>query len=499
MLSAFTLHSLPGADHVIYLDFDGHTTSGTDWNNIYNAGKPIVSPPYDRDGRPEFSDAELAEIEHIWQRVSEDFAPFNVDVTTEDPGLERLRKTIGDTQWGVRAIQTADQSWLVDNVGHTVGGIAWIGSFNYSSDTPVFSFNGGEVAAADTLSHEVGHALGLSHAATGKINPDGSLTIYSEYYYGHGSGETGWAPIMGAGFAKNLSQWSQGEYPDAYPEIGHYYRGDQLNVIATVNGFGYRQDMPDTLNNELVHQASGIIETRTDTDGYYFHVWSKSSVTLRVRPAERGANLDAEMTLSDGTKAIAVVNPVDRLDAELTMVLEQGTYFVSIDGVGKAAVAGDPGYSDYGSLGQYTVTLELAELDEPVFVSESGAVVETPDRILPWSITEVQIKGTWKATDIIIVGRQGVIPCTFRVENGVSKWTFSPIKADRLDIRGLVEKHVDILFGDVNGDGVVNLIDALLQRGRNGTADPFADLNGDGVVNLTDAYLLRSLNGSTLN
>ena len=32
----FTLHSRLGADHVIYLDFDGHTTTGTPWNSNYS-------------------------------------------------------------------------------------------------------------------------------------------------------------------------------------------------------------------------------------------------------------------------------------------------------------------------------------------------------------------------------------------------------------------------------------------------------------------------------
>ena len=43
---AFALHSRPGASKVIYLDFDGHTTSGTSWNTSYTAGASIVTPPY---------------------------------------------------------------------------------------------------------------------------------------------------------------------------------------------------------------------------------------------------------------------------------------------------------------------------------------------------------------------------------------------------------------------------------------------------------------------
>jgi hypothetical protein len=40
----FSLHSRPGADHVIYLDFDGHVTSGTAWNDAYASGGNIVTP-----------------------------------------------------------------------------------------------------------------------------------------------------------------------------------------------------------------------------------------------------------------------------------------------------------------------------------------------------------------------------------------------------------------------------------------------------------------------
>src|SRR5262249_3312861 len=37
---ALHLHSFPGANRVIYLDFDGHTTSGTQWNTSYTSGNP---------------------------------------------------------------------------------------------------------------------------------------------------------------------------------------------------------------------------------------------------------------------------------------------------------------------------------------------------------------------------------------------------------------------------------------------------------------------------
>ena len=55
----FTLHSRCGASKVIYLDFDGHETSGSAWKPTGT----IVSPPYDIDGDfSQFSNAELAHI-----------------------------------------------------------------------------------------------------------------------------------------------------------------------------------------------------------------------------------------------------------------------------------------------------------------------------------------------------------------------------------------------------------------------------------------------------
>ena len=50
-----------------------------------------------------FSATEKSEIVHIWRIVSEDFAVFNVDVTTEDPGAAALTKMdAADVSFGQR-------------------------------------------------------------------------------------------------------------------------------------------------------------------------------------------------------------------------------------------------------------------------------------------------------------------------------------------------------------------------------------------------------------
>ncbi|MBL9131278.1 MAG: hypothetical protein JNG86_08770, partial [Verrucomicrobiaceae bacterium] len=99
---AFLLHSRPGANRVIHLDFDGHTdTTPGFWVD------GAASPAYNISGNNPaiFEEDERNHIIEIWQRVAEDYAMFDIDVTTEDPGTEALRKTSSsDAQFGMRCV-----------------------------------------------------------------------------------------------------------------------------------------------------------------------------------------------------------------------------------------------------------------------------------------------------------------------------------------------------------------------------------------------------------
>ena len=138
LADTFLLNSNPGAAHTIFLDFDGHTTSGTNWNSSYTGGADIVTPAYDFEGdASSFTDAELTQIQWIWQRVAEDYMPFDVNVTTQDPGAEALIKTSqkgggknkppADTEWGVRIVIGGSSS---DWYGSAAGGVGYLGSFD---------------------------------------------------------------------------------------------------------------------------------------------------------------------------------------------------------------------------------------------------------------------------------------------------------------------------------------------------------------------------------
>jgi hypothetical protein len=371
LANTFLLHSNPGANHTIFLDFDGHVTSGTIWNSFYAGGNPITSPAFNFEGTTStFTDNELSRIQWIWARVAEDFLPFNVNVTTQDPGVAALSKGTNDTQWGVRVVIGGSSG---DWYGASVGGIAFVGSFNLNNDTPVFVFpaqlgNGNEKNVANAISHEVGHALGLNHH--GRTSPA------EEYYAGHGSGETGWAPIMGNPYSRNVNHWSKGEYANANNSAQ-----DDLLIITSQNGFTYRVD--DHGNNQAgattltavggIIEAQGIIETNTDFDVFTFTT-TAGTLDLWAVPAWRGASLDISLELLDSSfNVVATSSPATTLSASLSTSVNAGNYFIRITGTG----TGNPlntGYSDYGSIGQYYIS---ATLPNPSFEPDYLEIVAT--------------------------------------------------------------------------------------------------------------------------
>jgi len=368
----FLLHSNPGATKRIFLDFDGHTTTGTQWNTQNNGanGAAIISPAYDIDNNPSsFSITELANIRQIWQRVSEDYLPFDVDVTTEDEGIDVLRNTGGsDNKWGIRVIIGGTWQTVLPAMGSS-GGWSFLGTFGNELYGPAFVFsgnlnNGDPDPVSLNVSHEAGHSLGLGH--------DG-YPLDIDYYPGHGTGPTSWGPIMGGGFYKNLSQWSKGEYSGANNQE------DDLAIITNAtNGFGYRNDdfgssiaTASNLNfsNSTTISTTGIIERNTDLDFFRFNLGTGGTATINIDPAVVGPNLDIEAKLYNASGILLLTsNPTNALNASFNTTLAAGTYYISIDGVGM----GNPlttGYTDYGSLGFYSITGTVPSATTPPVIT----------------------------------------------------------------------------------------------------------------------------------
>lgn len=399
----FKLHSRPAASRTIYLDFDGGIIDGTVWNKNR---VPINAAPYDLDGNPgTFSTLELQRIQNIWQRVAEDYAPFDVNITTELPSPDKLsRSNSSDQTFGTTVVITKTTGVY----SCSCGGVAYVGVFNATDGTyssgyykPALVFYdmlgaGAEKPVAEAISHEAGHNVGLRHDGTSS----------AAYYSGQGSDPVvGWAPIMGIGYYKPLVQFSRGEYASANN------KEDDFSIVQSF-GLPLRQDdFGDAIGSArpLAFPVSGmyaggsidgVIETYLDKDLFAVSP-SAGPLTAQVEPASRSPNADLVLSLLDGQgRVVASANPLNALNAKLTFTVpSSGTYFLEIRSTGQ----GDPattGYSNYGSVGNYrlvvsypassgqpptaVLTSSVTTGEAPLAVSFSGVQSQDDGGIVSW-------------------------------------------------------------------------------------------------------------------
>ena len=399
-----SLNSRPESTRTIFLDFDGHTVpAGTIWDDP-SQQNPLVAgeyPAFDVNNNPAFNDAEKQIIIDTWAAVAEDYAPFDVNVTTSDPGDDAIERTnFADVEFGTRALITAgNASWNSSTC--ECGGIAYLDVFNASVDTigyphwalqPAFVFAGqgydGKIVS-DIASHEVGHNLNLDH--------DGSASD-GAYFQGRYDGKN-WAPIMGAGYYNGIVQWSNGDYPNS---------SNPENDTALIAAAGVPL-LPDGANNAIATAlpisatpTAGIIGTRTDVD------WFKATVTTGTLGVYSSSptldsNLDTKLTLLDAS-GVAILStdelsgmtedsygegawPATGLAGVLNIALPNGTYYVTLEGVGRTGA-----YSDYGSLGRYSVVTRA--------ISQS-AIVTAPNPTISGTKRKGRTltvnRGTWTA------------------------------------------------------------------------------------------------------
>lgn len=373
----FVLHSRPGSKRKIYLDFNGHTTTGSAWNTSYGID-PIVSPAFDLDGLPgTFSSNEIAVIQNIWRRVAEDYAAFDVDVTTEQPSADQMtRVSITDDTYGARALITKNFTVGTAKGNCNCGGFAYVGVFDNTNESYKTAFvfqdmlSNSEKSIAEAVSHEVGHNLGLSH--------DGTPT--AGYYTGHGSGVTGWAPIMGVGYSKELVQFSKGEYLNASNKEDDFLIMQSNGVVFAADDFGNtvataRALSPTDLNGMSAYDINGVVETPTDADVFSLRAGA-GTVNINATPFQRSPNLDILIQLRDATGAvIAESNPAALLTGAISVAVPGGTYYLSIQGTGNGDALG-LGYSSYGSIGRYAMSVSA-----PVAGEAPAAVIASSPTI----------------------------------------------------------------------------------------------------------------------
>ena len=383
LVNPVSLSSNPGAPVTIYLDFDGETVSDADWVALRNDGATgdIVTPEFDTDGNAGFSPTEIDQITEIWERVSEDFRPFNINVTTVDPGV------YNDFQ-GMLVSIGGDGNWYNQGQATTASGVALINGFSTAASNINFVFPdvfaGGSnfiVNTSSTVSHESGHTFGLLHHST--WNPDGTLN----QEYDPGTAEV--APIMGFGGGALRDVWQNG--PDNQSQFSFQ---DDLAIISgaanqTVN---FRTDdhgsSLGTATNFNVgpgdETLNGIIEQNDDVDLFRFSTLG-TSVTIDVTGLDLttqfagvtnpGSNLDPVLTLLDSFgNVIDTDDPVfagganASLKASVSATVPTGDYYIQVSN-----------RNEYGNLGWYEITVQGAD-SEPVNISvNSPTTIQEPN------------------------------------------------------------------------------------------------------------------------
>lgn len=362
------MSSLPSATAVLFLDFDGHTTVNTAWN--YSG--PIVSGP---------SGMSTTNITSVFNRVSEDYRPFNINITTDS--TKYLAAPITNR---MRVVVTTNNEWYPG-----AGGVAFVGSFIWGDNTPCFVFSAALGVnnvkyIAEAIAHEAGHTFGLYHQSQYDVN----CVKTSDYHYGTGTGEIGWAPIMGVGYYKNFTLWNNG--PNSYGCTN--YQNDLSVITDPVNGFTFRTDEhagtfggATTLtftNNQFT--ASGVVTQSTDQDMFRFTLANNGRFVLNAVPynvgtGNEGSDLDLQVTLYNGSQSqLNTYNPGTLLSSVADTNLNAGTYYLRIEGKGNIYAPNYASIGSYSLQGNFLVsTLPLRRLEL------QGAVINDRHR-LSWLI-----------------------------------------------------------------------------------------------------------------
>ena len=461
-------NSYPAVAPVIFLDFDGHTVSGTGWNfdgPIYCGASGLDS----------------TKITEIFNRVAEDYRPFTVNVTTDS-----TRYWSAPANQRTRVVVTVTSDWY-----GSAGGVSFIGSFTWGDNTPCFVFS--ELLGyktknvAEAVSHEAGHTLGLRHQSTYDTN----CVLISDYNTGVGTGELSWAPIMGEGYSRNLTTWYNGPSSLGCTE----FQNDLDVITSAINGITYRLDYQPTsfdsapvetfTNNQFT--ASSIIVRNTDEDMFKFtlpslHSFQLSAIPFNVGAGNSGANLDLKVTLYKGSQALLnTYSSSSTLSVIVDTILAPGTYYFKVQGVGNS-------YAPiYAILGSYSVK---GTIIEPVPLRKLGLAVasEQGKRLLTWTINTNDT--IFEQTLEVSTDGKNFRPLV-RLVNSDRSYSYTPIMRDSVFYRLRVtfdhnSNHYSNLVEvkETNANDRPRLINSLVSNGSIWVTSPstfdytILDLNG---------------------
>lgn len=354
------LNSRPGAAYTVYVDFAGFNFTGQ-WAT---SGKtPGVTPAYDDDGNPaQFNAHEIANLQRIWSRISENYSAFDINITTVDPAVAAGKASDDFTRQNfydatprlMHLVIGGTGDWQPDSGGVSFTDVmprAEAGSNGYHTDW-LFSGDAPDDFGfvCDGATHEIGHTLGLRHQGDWSGN-----TLVHELNYGNAS----YAPIMGVAYSSARSLWSVG---DANFNTGSATLQNDLGIIASDSGMnGFIEDhvghtlstaTPLPVNGSAVNwmTARGTIGPLSrynpqpvGAENYTADFWSFKTggglVTLNVKSGrstmtggtpDDGAALNVVLNIYNGSGSLIATVDTASLDETFSKQLAAGTYFARV-------------------------------------------------------------------------------------------------------------------------------------------------------------------------
>jgi len=438
------LSSYPNASAVVFIDFDGQTVSGTLWNG----GQRFYC------ASPALTDIQITQVFNL---VAEDFRPFMVNVTTDS-----LKFFQAPVDKRIRMIVTPTSSWK-----NGVAGVSYVGSFTWGDYTPGFIFsdrlgNTNVKFIAECTSHEVGHTMGLLHQS----RYDNNCNLQETYNSGAGTGETGWAPIMGNSYNRSMTGWSNGSTPN-----GCANTQDNLEIITNANGFTYRtDDYLDQMNsnsftvNAAAFNLTGVITTNTDKDVFRFALADQTSLHLESLPyttgvTNTGSNLDIIIRLyNENGNLLRTYDPLYAVSVTIDTTLLAGNYYFEVAG------SGNSNTTNYGSLGSYRITGFSSTLALRS-VTLSGSVTTEGNHKLTWTVDSDEPV----TNEVVEVSSNGM---------DFTPLSFNNILGKQLEVspRSTQFQYYRVKVGTTTGESVYSNVIALRSSIVAGDAFTFATL-----------------------
>lgn len=339
------LQSNPGSPNVLYINYWGGTYSGEAWNE----GNPIDYTAFSQDSdHDNFSDNERHDMWLAWAEVAEDYAPFNVNVTTDASVYAATQPN-----QRVQIVATTTCDWYESC---SAGGVAYVSVFSNAPEIyrTGWAWNRSAGTLGMTISHESGHQMGLYH--------DGNAG--SEYDSGHGD----WGPIMGGPFGKPYVQWSKGEYPDAdNTENDLLIIAESLGANTDDAGDSVASATPLSLP---VTGFTGLLRPEgldQDIDVYSFSIASTKRVHLEIGPPlgilgeHMGTSLSLKARLLDASGAtltsLLPSSPPSSNILNETLQLSAGQYSLVLQA---SSYDSDwsTGFGEYANGGYYSITIK---------------------------------------------------------------------------------------------------------------------------------------------